>query len=159
MTGLGFEAHSLHLRVVFGPLEALELLFGTFRLYIFFGFPTETYQDAMETIKIISENSDIISSYGRSVFTLGKHTRLRDDIEKYSITKILENEEEFSPSYQYETSIGMNSQKINEVAGLCTQVCNRAYKNPLWMYLRYREILFLYISKYGAKALKNFTLS
>ena len=128
-------------------------------VYIFFGFPTETYQDAMETIKIISENSDIISSYGRSVFTLGKHTRLRDDIEKYSITKILENEEEFSPSYQYETSIGMNSQKINEVAGLCTQVCNRAYKNPLWMYLRYREILFLYISKYGAKALKNFTLS
>ena len=53
----------------------------------------------------------------------------------------------------------MNSQKINEGAGLCTQVCNRAYKNPLWMYLRYREILFLYISKYGAKALKNFTLS
>jgi len=128
-------------------------------VYIFFGFPTETVEDALKTIETISSNADIISSYGRSVFTLGKHTRLRDDLKKFSITKILENEEELSPSYQYETSVGMNSQKVNEIADLCTKVCNAAYKNPLWMYLRYREILFLYISKYGAKAVKESKLN
>ncbi|MFH0703172.1 MAG: radical SAM protein [bacterium] len=125
-------------------------------VYIFFGFPTETWDDALKTIDIICQNTDIISSYGRSVFTLGKHTKLRESCEKYSITKILENEEEFSPSYKYETSKGMNSKEISEAANLCTKICNEAYESPLWMYLRYREILFLYICKYGANIVQKF---
>jgi radical SAM superfamily enzyme YgiQ (UPF0313 family) len=123
--------------------------------YIFFGFPSETKEEALETIKIISENTDLISSYGRSIFTLGKHTKLRENPEKFSITRILENKEEFSPSYQFETSVGMNSHEISEMAQLCTQKCNEAYNNPLWMYLRYREILFLYVCKYGTSTIKN----
>jgi len=123
--------------------------------YIFFGFPSETKEEGLETIKIISENTDLISSYGRSIFTLGKHTKLRENPEKFSITKILENSEEFSPSYQFETSVGMNSKEISEMAHLCTQKCNEAYNHPLWMYLRYREVLFLYICKYGADVVRN----
>lgn len=123
--------------------------------YIFFGFPSETHEEGLKTIQILSENTDLISSYGRSIFTLGKHTKLRENPEKFNITKILENNEEFSPSYQFETSVGMNSNEISQMAQLCTQKCNEAYGHPLWMYLRYREVLFLYICKYGAETIKN----
>lgn len=126
--------------------------------FIFFGFPTETHEDAMKTVDIICKNTDIISSYGRSVFTLGKHTRLKDEPEKYSITKIYPDSQELSPSYHYETSEGMNSKEISEVANICTKMCNEAYGNPLWMYLRYREVLLLYISRYGPKHVKDTTI-
>lgn len=126
--------------------------------YIFFGFPTETWEDALKTMDVICQNTDLISSYGRSVFTLGKHTRLRDDPDKYAITEILENDEEFSPSYEYLTSVGMDAKKISEAAKLCSQKCNEAYGKPLWMYLRYREILFLYVSKLGANFVQNYKL-
>jgi len=123
--------------------------------FIFFGFPSETREEAMMTIKMLCENTDIISSYGRSIFTLGKHTRLRDNPEKFFITEILANKEEFSPSYSFKTSCGMNAKEIFEVAELCTQECNNAYGSPLWMHIRYREILFLYVSKHGAQKVQN----
>lgn len=118
--------------------------------FIFFGFPSETREDAIETIEYIKKHTDIISSYGRSVFTLGKHTTLMNTPEKYHITKIYKDIEEFSPTYHFETSVGMNEKEINEMAEFCLQECNKAYINPLWMYLVHREILFLYICKYGA---------
>lgn len=118
-------------------------------VFIFFGFPSETRSDALETIEYIKQHTDIISSYGRSIFTLGKHTTLRNTPEKYSITKIYPDIEEFSPSYHFETSVGMNEKEIKEIAQKCLNECNEAYDNPLWMYLFYREILFLYICKYG----------
>ncbi|OGH96834.1 MAG: hypothetical protein A2104_07525 [Candidatus Melainabacteria bacterium GWF2_32_7] len=123
--------------------------------FIFFGFPTETYEDALKTIEMICNNTDIICCYGKSIFTLGKHTRLRDDPDKFGITDIVKNQDEFSPSYEFKTSSGLTPKEVNQVAGLCTEKCNEAYGNPLWMYIRYREVLFLYVSKYGAKAVQD----
>jgi radical SAM superfamily enzyme YgiQ (UPF0313 family) len=127
--------------------------------FIFFGFPGETPEDAMETVKLLCDNVDIISSYGKSIFTLGKHTRLRDDPEKYGITEILKSEEELSPSYIFKTSSGMNADEVLELSDICTQKCCEAYDNPLWMYIRYREILFLYISHFGAKTVQDCKIS
>ena len=126
--------------------------------FIFFGFPSETELDAVETIEYIKNHTDIISSYGRSIFTLGKHTTLRSTPEKYSITKIYPDIEEFSPSYHFETSVGMNEKEINLIAKKCLNECNAAYNNPLWMYLFYREILFLYICKYGTDKVEKMSV-
>ena len=127
--------------------------------FIFFGFPTETREDALKTVELLCENRKVISSYGRSVFTMGKHTRLRENPEKYGITEICEAQEEFSPSYDFKTDTGMNKKELNEVLKLCTDTCNKMYNNPLWMYLRYREILFLYISRLGADWVENYKLN
>ena len=126
--------------------------------FIFFGFPSETQDDAQETIDYIKTHTDIISSYGRSVFTLGKHTTLRANPEQFSITKIYKDIEEFSPTYHFETSVGMNEKEIAKMAEHCLQECNKAYGNPLWMYLLYREVLFLYICKYGADKVETMSL-
>lgn len=126
--------------------------------FIFFGFPAETTEDALKTIDLLCSNKNVVNSYGRSVFTMGKHTRLRENPSKYGITEICEVQEEFSPSYDFKTNVGMSKQELNEVIKLCTETCNKAYGNPLWAYLRYREILFLYICKYGVDWVENYKL-
>ncbi len=116
--------------------------------FIFFGFPTETQEDARKTIKMLCENNDIIHSYGRSVFTMGKHTKLKDEPEKYGITAVYPAVDEFSPTYTFDC-IGMTKDELNLILKECTEACAEAYSNPLWMYLRYREYIFLYLAKYG----------
>ncbi len=126
--------------------------------FIFFGFPTETIDDARKTIKLICDNKEIIHSYGRSVFTMGKHTKLKDEPEKYGITAVYPAVDEFSPTYTFDCT-GMKKEELNLILKECTQVCNTAYNNPLWMFLRYREYLFLYLAKYGKEWVYNYKLN
>ncbi len=123
--------------------------------FIFFGFPTETVEDAKMTVKMLVDKNDVIHSYGRSVFTMGRHAKLAQNPKKYGITKIYPAEEEFSPNINFDC-IGMNKRELKTILDYCIQECAKAYKNPLWMYIRYREWLFLYICKYGVNRVKNF---
>ena len=116
--------------------------------FIFFGFPAETKEDAMMTIDEICSNTDIINTYGKSQFTMGKHTKLREAPEKYGVVGETYQEAEFSPTYHYE-AIGMTKKELNEVMNLCTQRANEAYGNALVFHLLSREIMLLYLSKYG----------
>ena len=126
--------------------------------FIFFGFPTETVDDAILTVKMLVENKDVIDSYGRSVYTMGRHSKLADEPEKYGITKIFPAEEEFSPNINFEC-IGMTHNELKYVLEYCFKECSKAYENPLWMYLRTREYLFLYIDKYGTDWVKEYKYS
>ncbi len=126
--------------------------------FIFFGFPAETREDALKTVDLIVNNKDIIHSYGRSVFTMGKHTRLRENPQAYGITKLNPVQDEFMPSYTFESS-GMQNDELTQILKYCTETCHKAYNNPLWMYLRYREYLFLYLCKYSAKELSEYKLN
>ncbi len=125
--------------------------------FIFFGYPLETPDDARETIDMIINNHEVINSYGRSVFTMGRHAKIADEPEKYGITKIYEAEYEFSPNIEFEC-IGMNKTEVNKIVEECKAKCFQYYNNPLWMYLRYREWLFLYIDKYGLDWVKNYSV-
>ena len=126
--------------------------------FIFFGFPAETRRDALKTIKVICDNTDIINSYGKSVFTMGKHTKLREAPEKYGVIGETKQVSEFSPTYEY-TAKGMTKEELNDVINLCTKRANNAYGNALSFHLLSREILFLYLCKYGVDDLCNFKLS
>lgn len=123
--------------------------------FIFFGFPAETKEDALQTIDIICNNTDIINAYGKSIFTMGKHTKLREAPEKYGVIGETKQESEFSPTYIY-NAIGMTKEELNEVVNLCTKRANEAYGNVLSFHLLSREILFLYICKYGIEQICNF---
>ena len=126
--------------------------------FIFFGFPAETRRDALKTIKVICDNTDIINSYGKSVFTMGKHTKLREAPEKYGVVGETKQVSEFSPTYEY-NAVGMTKQELNEMINLCTKRANNAYGNALSFHLLSREILFLYLCKYGVDDLCNYKLS
>ena len=125
--------------------------------FIFFGFPAETKEDAQKTIDMLISHKDVVHSYGRSVFSMGKHAKLAAEPEKYGITEIIPAEFDFSPTIEFKC-IGMTKQELHEMLQKCTAECNRAYGNPLWMYLRYREWLFLYLCKYGKDYVAGYKL-
>lgn len=123
--------------------------------FIFFGFPAETKEDALETIKLIRENSDVIHTYGRSIFTMGNHTLIKDDPEKYGVEGEIKQQDEFSPTYIFKAK-GMTPDELNEVIGLCTKMALETYGNNLVFKLVSREVIFLYLIKYGLKSVINY---
>ena len=125
--------------------------------FIFFGFPAETKEDAMKTINLICNNTDIIHVYGRSTFTMGRHTKLREAPEKYGVVGETYPEDEFSPTYVYKAS-GMTKEELDDIIKTCTNRCYQAYKNWLVFQFITRELLFLYIDKYGLEKVCNFKL-
>ena len=120
--------------------------------YVFTGFPTETYEEAMETINAVCNNTDIIHAFGKSVFTMGKHSIINLNPEKFFIEK-LQDVENFSSDAKYIIKQGLKAQELDKINDIFVDRAYESYGTPLWMYLNYREILFLYIVKYGSKEL------
>jgi len=127
--------------------------------YIFFGLPTETREEAEMTIDLIRDNTDIIHSYGRSIFTLGKHAALKDKAEKMGLVEWIMDDQELSTNMGYRSLSGMTQREVMEMAEICKGACHLQYGEPLWMYLKYREILFLYLSHYGMEFVLNHRFS
>lgn len=128
--------------------------------YIFFGFPTETREEAQSTIDLVCDNTDIIHSYGRSVFTLGRHSPLYDQAERDGILEVFDSIEELSANahYSIKTEQGMIDSEQHEMMRRCTDACVKAYENGLWFYLRYREFMHLYIQKFGVDYVASYKM-
>ena len=127
--------------------------------FIFFGFPTETIEDALETVNMVCDNSDIIHAYGRSRFVLGKHALINKDPAKFGITSIDRESQEFYSNCIYEGSSGLSKDELNKVIESFIQKTIQSINNPAWIQISYREYLFLYICKYGADAVKQMKLN
>lgn len=81
---------------------------------VFFGFPTETLDEARETIKFALDNTHIINFIAGGNFVLFKNAKVFLDPEKYEIKDILHNDEDLSLSYQYNVKAGItNDEAIN----------------------------------------------
>lgn len=125
--------------------------------FTFFGFPTETAEEAMLTINMIMDNKEIINSYGQSIFTLGKHTKIREQPEKFGIVDIREDEEDLSTKLHYRVTCGMTDTQVNKACDLCTAICEKIYFAPLWFSIGFREFLHLYLDKYGLDYVKQYS--
>lgn len=117
--------------------------------YVFFGFPSETREEAQATIDLLREHTDIIHAYGRSVFTLGRHSPLAERPQEHGILSIVEDPQELSTNLSYEVAQGLQAEEIMESARRCQEQCREAYGDPLWMALRSREALHLYLAHHG----------
>ena len=122
--------------------------------YVFTGFPTETIQEALETVSAICDNTDIIHGFGNSIFTMGKHSLINSNPEKFGIKK-LEDIEDFSSDAKYIIKEGLSDDELEHINNIFVAKAKECYKNPSWMYLSYREILFLYICKFGVEKLSQ----
>ena len=126
--------------------------------YIFTGFPTETYEEAMQTVNAVCDNSDIIHAYGTGTFSLGKHSFINFNPEKFGITK-LPDDREFSADAKYTMQNGLSNEQLDEIDKICIKKSIEKSQNPAWMFLFYRELLFLYIVKYGRNKVLNMKYS
>jgi len=123
--------------------------------YIFFGFPTETEEDAMDTVNTVCDNTDVFHAYGKSTFSLGKHALMKLNPDKFGITVLSEEEEPFSSNCSYTIKSVLNKDEQDQINQLFLQKSIVNYPSAAWMYITYRETLFLYICKYGADVVKS----
>jgi hypothetical protein len=126
--------------------------------YIFFGFPSETIEEARETIRAICEHTDIIHSYGRSVFSMGLHSPMARRPRAFGITEVVEGGEELSVDVTFTCPEGPTAEQVTLAARECTERCRAAYGSPLWMGLRNRENLHLYLARYGAARVSEWSI-
>ena len=89
-------------------------------MYVIVGFPSETREEALETLDFVISNEKFMKSKGASclacLFELEKHVPILRDPGKYGLTKIGHpKQDDLSLGYFYETDRGMTPDESSEV--------------------------------------------
>ncbi len=81
-------------------------------IYIMFGFPTETKEEFIDTIRFIEHNKENIDLVSTSIFGLQKNTDIYNNPKKYFITKIIETKRTIlEPKIKYKVSKGLSQKE------------------------------------------------
>ncbi len=88
--------------------------------YLICGFPTETREEAMDSVNFVLNNQRILDSPGfsciASQFDLEKGTPLEKNPAEWQITRIYSPpEHDLSLGYSYEAKVGMTAEEANEL--------------------------------------------
>jgi radical SAM superfamily enzyme YgiQ (UPF0313 family) len=118
-------------------------------LFLIFGFPTETVEEAKETMDFILRNNKIIRSMSFGSFQLTKHSRVYENPASFGVNKIAQDKGlDLSLWYDYEVAHGMSKKEIDDqIQKFYNELSLRYSDMPVWSNLD-REHLFLYISRY-----------
>ncbi|HEY9246452.1 MAG TPA: PqqD family peptide modification chaperone [Candidatus Methanoperedens sp.] len=119
-------------------------------LFLIFGFPTETRQEAKETMDFIFQNSEIIRSMSFGSFQLTKHSKVFENPRSFDVDAIvMEDQFDLSLWYDYDVSRGMTKKETDmAIQEFYNELSIRYRDFPIWSNLD-REHLFLYISQYN----------
>jgi len=128
--------------------------------YMFFGFPTEEKEEAVETVDFIIDNSEVrsanIHSVGQSTFTLEKDSAVFHNPSKFSIDRVIKHpDRDMSIMYDYEIKVGMTKDEVGEIYERFNQVIDEYYpSSKIWKFLS-REHFLLYLDKFGKEEIMN----
>ena len=122
-------------------------------LFLIFGFPTETSEEAKETMNFVLANSSIVRSMSFGSFQLTKHSKVYENPEKFGVVKIKHNDDlDISLWYECDIGRGMSKRDTDAVIKIFDALLSKRYKDfQIWRSLD-REHLFLYISHYKKAA-------
>ena len=85
------------------------------QVYVMFGFPGETKEDALETIKFIETNSSVMHLITTSVFGLQEGSEVFKHPENYGIINLEKHERTvLCPKYTFEITNGMTTQQASK---------------------------------------------
>jgi len=77
--------------------------------FVFFGFPTETMQDAQETVNFLYEHQALIHSAGLGTFILERYSPVHLDPTRYGVTRIVDQpERDLAIYFDYELASGID---------------------------------------------------
>jgi len=117
-------------------------------LYTFLGFPTESAEEAQQTIDFLINHKDIIHSFNIASFLLNKGAQVVRCPQKYGITAINPGPApDFTLAYDYIVSSGLSSAEAIEMSNIYREKVIDRYDNKEVFKLDYEEIL-LYLSHY-----------
>ncbi len=126
--------------------------------FLFFSFPTETMEEAQETINLINANTDIINSVAHGHFSLAKYSHINKNQDFYKIKSIKLPENNFEVFLNFEGQVHSKEEK-KELIRQLKDVTKKIGSDALERYFPNRDYLFLYISHYGMEWVKNFIKS
>jgi radical SAM superfamily enzyme YgiQ (UPF0313 family) len=84
-------------------------------VYIFFGFPTETEEEAEDTIQFITKNKTVINSVGFGYFVLCEGSKIYENASKFNIKKIIKSKEKLKPNHQYIIEKGVSQEEAKKI--------------------------------------------
>ncbi|MDD4924099.1 MAG: PqqD family peptide modification chaperone [Dehalococcoidales bacterium] len=117
-------------------------------LYTFLGFPTESAEEAQQTIDFLITHKDIIRSFNIASFLLNRGAQVVRCPQKYGITAINPGPApDFTLAYDYTVSSGLSCAEATEMSNIYREKVIQEYDNKEVFKLDYEEIL-LYLSHY-----------
>ncbi|MFQ5672147.1 MAG: B12-binding domain-containing radical SAM protein [Nitrospinales bacterium] len=123
-------------------------------IFLFFGFPTETRQEAMDTLGFIRENMDNIHSLAPGVFLLNRDSSIYRFPERYAITRIIEDPEaDIAMNLDFAIDVGMKREEAVELNARCIKMAEESFPSiQLWGVMP-REHFLLYLDRFGIEGL------
>lgn len=129
-------------------------------LYLFFGFPTETREEAEDTIRFTVRHGETgdgsIHSVGQSIFTLEKDSAIYHHPQKFKIDKIVHDpQRDMAVIFDFDISSGMSREEVMDVYETFDDVINNNFPScKIWKYLS-REHFLLYLDRFGKEGLQE----
>ena len=119
---------------------------------VILGFPTETEDEARETINFLYQNRDIIHSSIFFRFVLLNHSYIINNPGEFGLQSVSQDKNPFAYDYRFTCSNGMDTETLSQFLRRAQEYrIEEMYGHPFWFYLRIREYLLLYSARFGLK--------
>jgi radical SAM superfamily enzyme YgiQ (UPF0313 family) len=123
-------------------------------LYAMIGFPTETREEAMETLNTVLANQDSIQEVSVRVFYLDERSEIFNRREEFDIVEIYPDPEaDLQVYYDFRTASGMSRGEAREVYLEFTKALRShfpVFQNTNMLYHELKSHYFLYLVKHGS---------
>jgi anaerobic magnesium-protoporphyrin IX monomethyl ester cyclase len=120
-------------------------------IFCFIGFPSESNEEALETLSFLQRNADTIQSYGMGTFTLVKGSDIFKNPDKYHIEISENNSSPFLSSYSYTVNKGLSKKQVEELNKNFTEMLSVDYPS----YIFSRDLRDVFLFRYDLKTLKS----
>jgi anaerobic magnesium-protoporphyrin IX monomethyl ester cyclase len=123
--------------------------------FVFFGFPTESEEEAEETINFLIQNADLIHSEGTGTFSFEHNAPIHKDPETFGVKAVVPKPGNiFELYYNYETVSGLDADGAGRMLERFNMLktTSGAYQTGRWIP---REHLLLLVKAFGRDGLKQ----
>jgi radical SAM family protein/B12 binding protein len=115
----------------------------------FFGFPGETREEALQSIRFLEENKELVHSVGFGTFDLSRHTPVAKDPERFGVTPYINPDWDLALDYYYTVKQGLSVEEAERVF----EEFERNHPRNWDLRIFIREYIFLYVSRFGMNGL------
>ena len=115
----------------------------------FFGFPGERKEDALDSIRFLEDNKELVHSIGFGTFDLSKHTPVAKNPDKFGVTPYKNPDWDLALDYYFTVREGLSVEEAERVFEEFEQ-----HHYPGWdLKIFIREYIFLYVTRFGTNRL------
>jgi radical SAM superfamily enzyme YgiQ (UPF0313 family) len=115
----------------------------------FFGFPGETREDALSSVRFLEDNRELVHSIGFGTFDLSRHTPVAKNPEKFGVTPYVNPEWDLALDYYYTVREGLSVEEAERVF----EEFERNHYAGWDLRVFIREYIFLYVARFGTNKL------